>query len=50
MTYEEWKQEQAKMKEMKKAGIEYKSPAQIRAEAEEVRKAADEAAFKQDGK
>ena len=49
-TYEGWKEEQAKKQEMEKAGIKYKSPSQIRAEAEEMKKAADEASFKKDGK
>ena len=50
MTYEGWKEEQAKKVEMEKAGLKYKSPSQIRAEAEEMQKAADEAKFKQDNK
>lgn len=50
MTHEQWKEEQAKKLEMEKAGVQYKSPSQIRAEAEEMKKAADEASFKKDGK
>lgn len=41
-SYEEWKQEQKARWEAKRAGVEYKTKAQVRREAEELRAIAAE--------
>ncbi len=45
MNFEEWKAEQAKRKAYKEAGVAYKSPQQIRAEAIATRKAVGDVIF-----
>jgi hypothetical protein len=45
MSYSQWQAEQKKRSEMEKAGIEYKSPAQIKKEVEEMRKAVQNVRF-----
>ncbi len=45
MTYAEWKKEMDDRQAFERAGLEYKSPAQLRAEAADMRQLADSTAF-----
>ena len=45
MTHGQWLAEQKKRQEYEKAGVEYKSRSQIKAEAVETRKAVDDVKF-----
>ncbi len=50
MTYAQWKKEQDDKLAFKKAGLEYKSPAQLKAEATEMKKTGEETSFAKDVK
>lgn len=45
MTHAQWKAEQAKKEAAEKAGVEYKSPSQIKKEVEETRKVVKDVRF-----
>jgi hypothetical protein len=45
-SYEQWKREQAERAKFEAAGVPYKSPSELRAEAAEMRRATDDVSFK----
>jgi hypothetical protein len=45
MTYSQWKQEQEQRAKFAEAGIAYKSPSELRGEAEEMRRIAQDTTF-----
>lgn len=49
-SYENWKKEQAERAQFAAAGVPYKSPAELRAEASEMRRLADATSFAPDAK
>ncbi|MBL9215165.1 MAG: hypothetical protein JNG83_06790 [Opitutaceae bacterium] len=50
MTYEQWKKEQEKKRQATEAGVEYKSPAQIRAEAKSMKEETGDTTFSKSAK
>lgn len=45
MNYAQWKKEQEDRRKFEQAGLPYKSPSQLRAEAAELRRLAEETTF-----
>jgi starvation-inducible outer membrane lipoprotein len=45
MNYSQWKKEQEDRRKFEQAGLPYKSPAQLRAEAAEMRRVAEKTTF-----
>lgn len=45
-SYEQWKQEQAERARFAAAGVPYKSPSELRAEAAEMRRISEDVSFK----
>jgi hypothetical protein len=45
MNYSQWKKEQEERRKFEQAGLPYKSPSQLRAEAAEMRRVAEETTF-----